>query len=75
MKSLGFLKTNSLENFDIKEYDTPEPILRDDDALVKIKAIGFNPIDYKIRQMKNSVDGIKTSCFRLGRFRRDCKIR
>lgn len=51
MKAITF--TTSLPTSDAKcfvETDLPMPELKEQDVLVKIKAISVNPVDYKVRQ-------------------------
>ena len=58
MKALTYEKAHALNQFAFKLSELPMPELQDHDVLVKIKAVGFNPVDYKIRQNR-SADGAK----------------
>lgn len=54
MKALTYLKAHAIQDFAIKETGLPEPVLKEHDVLVRIKAISVNPVDYKIRQNRSS---------------------
>ncbi len=57
MKALGYLKSHSLNEFQITEMNLPEPSLLENDVLVRIHATSVNPVDYKIRMNRSGVDG------------------
>jgi NADPH:quinone reductase len=57
MKALTYTTAHSLDEFSIQLSELPAPQLLDQDVLIKIKAIGFNPVDYKIRASRGSTDG------------------
>ncbi len=54
MKALVYEKAHSLNQFAIKLAEIDMPELKDYDVLVRIKAVGFNPVDYKIRQSRSA---------------------
>jgi NADPH2:quinone reductase len=51
MKAIGFTTSLPTSNSNcFVETDIPMPELKEQDVLVKIKAISVNPVDYKVRQ-------------------------
>ncbi len=57
MKALTYTAAHSLNTFALEETQVPDPVLRDGDLLIDIKATGFNPVDAKIRQSRSGQDG------------------
>lgn len=47
MKTIILEKAGGVENLKIAE--TEQPIIKDNEVLVKVKAIGVNPVDFKVR--------------------------
>lgn len=54
MKVIGYLNAHNIDSFEMKEFELDHPELGPHDILVKIMAIGVNPVDYKIRQGRSS---------------------
>ncbi|MCX7115164.1 MAG: zinc-binding alcohol dehydrogenase family protein [Gammaproteobacteria bacterium] len=54
MKSFGYYHQHAIQDFNLIEIELPTPLLRDNDLLVRVKAVSVNPIDYKIRQRHSS---------------------
>ena len=48
MKAMVLKKFGGIENFELK--DIPEPVISENEVLVRVKAIDINPIDIKTRQ-------------------------
>ncbi|MEH0152575.1 NADP-dependent oxidoreductase [Limibacter armeniacum] len=48
MKGIILKDFGSVENFELKEVEQPNP--ESDEVLIKIRATAFNPIDYQMRQ-------------------------
>ncbi|MDQ0778959.1 NADPH2:quinone reductase [Streptomyces aurantiacus] len=57
MKALAYEKAHSLDAFAIELIDTAEPRLREADLLVGIRAVGINPGEAAIRQMRSAEPG------------------
>lgn len=57
MKALGYTEAHSLEHFNLRLMELPDPTPADRDLLVEVKAIGLNPVDYKIRSRRSGTDG------------------
>ena len=57
MKVLGYTQAHSLDQFNIQAMELPDPIPKGLDLLVEVKAIGLNPVDYKIRSWRSSSNG------------------
>ncbi|WP_249998751.1 alcohol dehydrogenase catalytic domain-containing protein [Actinoplanes sp. M2I2] len=57
MKALAYEKAHSLDAFAVELVDTAEPRLRDADLLVGIRAVGINPGEAMIRQMRTAEPG------------------
>ncbi|MFO0700030.1 MAG: zinc-binding alcohol dehydrogenase family protein [Nitrospira sp.] len=57
MKALGYTEAHSLEHFNLRLMDLPDPNSVGRDVLVEIKAVGLNPIDYKIRSRRSGSEG------------------
>ncbi len=57
MKALVYEKAHSLDNFAIKLIKVAEPILREHDVLVEVRAIGVNPGEAAIRSMRSAEPG------------------
>jgi len=57
MNLLGYTQAHSLEDFNLRPMELPDPIPTNRDLLVEVKAIGLNPIDYKIRSRRSGTDG------------------
>lgn len=57
MKVLGYTQAHTLDAFNLQLTELPDPIPTGRDLLVEVKAIGLNPIDYKIRSRRSGTDG------------------
>lgn len=57
MKALGYTQAHTLDVFNLQLTELPDPIPTGRDLLVEVKAIGLNPIDYKIRSRRSGTDG------------------
>ena len=57
MKALGYTQAHTLDAFNLQLTELPDPIPTGRDLLVEVKAIGLNPIDYKIRSRRSGTDG------------------
>lgn len=57
MKALVYESANSIENFGIQLREIAEPVVRDDDVLVDVRAIGVNPGEAFIRRVKSADPG------------------
>lgn len=57
MHALGYTQAHSLEHFNLRPMELPDPTPGSRDLLVEVKAIGLNPIDYKIRSRRSGTDG------------------
>ena len=56
MLAYGYKTAHALKDFQIQAHDLPMPELGENDVLVKIKAVSFNPVDTKIRQSRSAKD-------------------
>lgn len=50
MKAIFLEKAGGIENFIYQ--DTEQPMATEDQVLIKVKAIGINPVDYKVRMIE-----------------------
>lgn len=57
MYAYTYQTNHTLQDFQITMQDVPVPVIKPKDVLVKVKAISFNPIDYKIRQKRSAEAG------------------
>lgn len=57
MKALVYRQKNTLDNFQIKLEEVPEPILNENDVLVSVKAFAVNPGDTLFRRTESAKDG------------------
>ncbi len=57
MKALVYHTAHPVTAFALAEVNVPEPVLREGDLLVDVKAVGFNPVDTKIRASRSASDG------------------
>ena len=57
MKAYTYHKPHQFSEFQIEITEVANPVLRPQDLLVRVKAFSFNPVDYKIRESRKSVDG------------------
>ncbi len=57
MNAVGYTQAHSLEDFSLRQMELPDPIPSGRDLLVEVKAVGLNPIDYKIRSRRSGTDG------------------
>lgn len=56
MNALGYTEAHSLEHFNLRLTELPDPTPVGRDLLVEVKAIGLNPIDYKIRSRRSGTE-------------------
>ncbi|MEX0289201.1 MAG: NADP-dependent oxidoreductase [Flavobacteriaceae bacterium] len=56
MKAILLEKTGGTENLLLGEIDQPEP--KSKEVLIQVKAIGINPVDYKVRAIEPALDMI-----------------
>ncbi len=57
MKVLGYTHAHSLDQFNLQPMELLDPIPSGRDLLVEVKAVGLNPIDYKIRSRRSGSAG------------------
>src|SRR5277367_2887531 len=57
MKALVYRQKNTLDNFQIKLEEVPDPILDEHDVLVSVKAFAVNPGDAYFRRTQNPNKG------------------
>ena len=57
MKALIYETANTIDNFGIQLREIAEPTVRDDDVLVEVRAIGVNPGEAFVRQVKSAEAG------------------
>ncbi|MDH4303188.1 MAG: zinc-binding alcohol dehydrogenase family protein [Nitrospira sp.] len=57
MKVLAYTQAHTLDEFNLQLIELPDPTPAGRDLLVEVKAIGLNPIDYKIRSRRSGTDG------------------
>ncbi len=57
MKALIYENANTIDNFGIQLREIAEPVVRDDDVLVEVRAIGINPGEAFVRQAKSAEPG------------------
>ncbi|MBS0149459.1 MAG: zinc-binding alcohol dehydrogenase family protein [Nitrospira sp.] len=57
MNVLGYTQAHTLEAFNLRLMELPDPTPTGRDLLIEVKAIGLNPIDYKIRSRRSGTDG------------------
>lgn len=57
MKALGYTQAHTLDAFSLQLMEVPDLVPTGRDLLVEVKAIGLNPIDYKIRSRRSGTDG------------------
>jgi NADPH2:quinone reductase len=57
MKALVYEHANSIENFAINLKEVADPIMRNGDLLIKVKAFSVNPGDAKIRSSVSAAEG------------------
>ncbi|NOU11327.1 MAG: alcohol dehydrogenase catalytic domain-containing protein [Nitrospira sp.] len=57
MKVLGYTQAHSLDQFNLQPMELPDPIPSGQDLLVEVKAVGLNPIDYKVRTRRSGSAG------------------
>lgn len=51
MKAIVLEKTGGVENFKLKEVERPTP--KENEALIAVKAISINPVDFKVRMIED----------------------
>jgi NADPH:quinone reductase len=56
MNAFGYTQAHSLEHFALRPMELPDPTPSGRDLLIEVKAIGLNPIDYKIRSRRSGSD-------------------
>ncbi len=54
MFAYTYKNAHPLSDFQIEKTEQPTPQVRANDVLVRVKAVAFNPVDYKIRQSRSS---------------------
>lgn len=54
MKAIVIEKPGGIENLIFK--DVPKPYIKENEVLVEVKAIGINPVDYKIRSTEQGIN-------------------
>ena len=54
MKVLGYAQAHTLDQFNLQPMELPDPTPSGRDLLIDVKAIGLNPVDYKIRSWRSS---------------------
>lgn len=57
MNVLGYTQAHTLGAFNLRLMNLPDPTPTGRDLLIEVKAIGLNPIDYKIRSRRSGSDG------------------
>lgn len=57
MNVLGYTQAHTLEAFNLRLMNLPDPTPTGRDLLIEVKAIGLNPIDYKVRSRRSGSDG------------------
>lgn len=57
MNVLGYTQAHTLDVFNLRLMEVPDPAPTGRDLLIEVKAIGLNPIDYKIRSRRSGTDG------------------
>lgn len=57
MHALVYTEAHSLKHFNLHLMELPDPIPSSRDLLVEVKAVGLNPIDYKIRSRRSGTEG------------------
>jgi NADPH2:quinone reductase len=57
MKVIGYTQAHSLDQFNLQPMELPDPTPSGRDLLVEVKAVGLNPIDYKIRSWRSGATG------------------
>lgn len=58
MKAYAYHNGHELDAFAIEAMEVPMPEIGEFDVLVKLHAIGLNPVDYKIRQSKSGENNV-----------------
>lgn len=54
MKAIGYMKSHSSVDFQLDEYELEKPKINSQEVLVRVKAVSVNPVDYKVRMMRNA---------------------
>lgn len=57
MKALVYTQAHALGDWSLRLMELLDPVPSSRDLLVEVKAIGLNPIDYKIRSRRSGSDG------------------
>lgn len=57
MNVLGYMHAHSLDQFNLQSMELPDPSPSGRDLLIDVKAIGLNPVDYKIRTRRSGIAG------------------
>jgi len=57
MNVLGYTHAHSLDQFHLQLMELPDPSPSGRDLLIDVKAIGLNPVDYKVRSRRSSSTG------------------
>ena len=57
MKALAYEKAHPLEAFALELIDVDEPLMRESDLLIEVRAVGVNPGEAAIRQIRSAPAG------------------
>lgn len=58
MKAYAYQNGHELDAFAIEVLEVPMPEIGEFDVLVKLQAVGLNPVDYKIRQTRSAENNV-----------------
>ena len=82
MNVLGYTHAHSLDQFNLQPMELLDPTPSGRDLLVEVKAVGLNPIDYKVRTRRSgSPDSLSSwggmpqaLCVPVARMQHDSKL-
>lgn len=57
MKAYSYKTPHQFSDFQIEVSELADPSLKPQDVLVRVKAVSFNPVDYKVRQGRKPAEG------------------
>ena len=57
MNVLGYTHAHSLDQFNLQLMELPDPSPSGRDLLIEVKAVGLNPVDYKVRTRRSGPAG------------------